>query len=223
MFRTRTQREDEMAMSRSKLRGRRAVILGSLAVAVLAPASAAATTAQAKGPLSAYLIQKGEATGFAPKRAKESTNLPQALKKIFDEKGKAYRRTRVRLEAEGWEGVAYEPLKGEAEAKSEGISTVQQFATPAGAEAEMRFELKSDTSSVPKGTALSHLKVAGIPHLSAFTFTDEKTGEAAADALFVEGQCFFVVGDFKPSGKQVAAPVIAGVRAIRKRTNAECP
>ena len=45
----------------------------------------------------------------------------------------------------------------------------------------------------------------------------------AANVLFVEDRCLFVVGDFKPSGKHVTAPVIAGARAIRKRTNGQCP
>jgi hypothetical protein len=178
---------------------------------------------QAQSPLSSYLIQKGEATGFVPKKPKESTSLPQALEKVLRAKGKTYQTELKRFESEGWEAMAYEPLRSTTERKGEGVSTVQQFATPKGAEAEMSFELKRDTASVPKGTALRHLKLAGVPHAAAFEFIEGKTGEAAANVLFVEGQCFFVVGDFKPSGKQVAAPVIAGAQAIRKRTNGECP
>jgi hypothetical protein len=207
---------------------KRVLLAGALAASALLPATAVAADGNAAGGkpasgLGSYLIQKGEETGFAPKqKPRVATSLDQLLERDYREKGRALEKEAARLESEGWEEAAYELLKPTSGAKGEGLSSVLAFATPEGAKAELRFEFKRDTAKVPKGQRLEPLKVPAVPGAKAFELSSAKKEGGAANALFVEGSCMFVVGDFKESGRGVAAPVIAGVEAIYKRTNGEC-
>lgn len=46
---------------------------------------------------------------------------------------------------------------------------------------------------------------------------------AIANALFVEGNCLFAVGLYRPASKKVVESVSSGIQVISQRSDGECP
>jgi hypothetical protein len=140
-----------------------------------------------------------------------------------------------RYEVEGFVEAAVVRIHDQAEPAVRAISSVFEFESPTGANAEMTAELKEELDSEVPQTGgfhfftLRRFKVPGVPKAVAFAFVSNKAAarlgfeSGIAKGLFIEGDCLLSVGIFRPTSKEVIEPVISGVQAISGRTDGICP
>jgi len=201
-----------------------------LLVALAAPVPANAADAS---PLVAFLLKPGDMSGFTPGKPRVFQTVA-AVETASGEKPTELE-TR-RYEEEGFVEAATVRIHSNAEPVARGISSVFEFATPIGARAEMKAELKEEIDPATprkKGVldyfALRHFKVPGVPRAVAFAFVSNRAAErvrvesGVAKGLFVEGNCLFAVGVARFKSSEVVEPVISGVQAIFNRSGGICP
>jgi hypothetical protein len=202
-------------------------ILALLAVALVAATAIASTRTK----LTRSLARSGEVTGFDAGKPKTATTARSYLVKT-GESGATLKRDVKRLTKERFAAGATErlsPAPGSA-ADAAGISWAIRFGSSRGAKHEKAFFL-NDARTPRSGMHVRFFDIPGLPGARGFSFTDNdpQTTGGAANVVWTRSSCAFLVGDFQPnSGSRgndgpIVDPVIAGAKAIVKRTRGACP
>jgi hypothetical protein len=197
---------------------------------VITPVPANATDAS---PLVPFLMLSGDMGGFGPGKAQIFPTVAEVKSAAGERPAKREIR---RYEAEGFIEAALVRIHRRAEPAARGISSVFEFETPTGAEAEMKAELKEELDpealreeGILRYLTLRHFKVPGVPQVVAFAFLPRKSADrlgvesGIAKALLVEGNCLLTVGVFSQASNEVIEPVVSGVQAIFERADGSCP
>lgn len=187
-----------------------AVALAALALALLpGPASAAGLG------LTAYLLRSGEQPGFSVLgRPVVSRSLAPFL--LGDSPRQRAARGRM-LRAAGFRAFAAEQLTGAR--GQQGFSLVFELTSPAGARSvAAAFDR---WASIGQSGRLTAFTVPGVGRSAGVRAVAR--GISTANAYWVEGRCALAAGDaLTRSDAGVAAPVIAGARALYRRTRGVC-
>lgn len=158
--------------------------------------------------LDAYLVHGNEETGLRPIGAPATDPTPAD----WTAQTPNSQAETARLQREGFHAVVSVHTGS---AHAQGVSWVMELGSATDAGREQRAELLS-FSQVPG--RVGHFTVQGVPTAEGFTYPGPNPQDA--NALFREGRCLLLVGD-QESGADYRAPVIAAVRAIWARTNAQ--
>jgi hypothetical protein len=179
------------------------------------------------------LLKPGEVREIAPGKAQVFGSAPA----VRNAAGERPVKSEVeRYEAEGFVEAAIVRLHDRTERAAEGLSSVFEFESVAGAKAEMHAELKEvldpramRIKGILRFLTLRHVEVPSVPTAVAFAFTSKPAAvrlgfeSGIAKGLFIEGTCLVTVGIFRPSSNDVMEPVRTGIQAISERTAGTCP
>jgi hypothetical protein len=158
--------------------------------------------------LEPYLILGNEETGYTVQRPLEYYKTAAGYAASEQNPADAQRLTRA-----GFQQALVENTGG-----GNGISYVLQFATVSDATREQSFEFISDSAS--QGGLPFRFSVSGVPGADGFG-ARPVVGQGDANALFREGRCLLLVGDFSaPHPKSCEGAVISGVQAVYARAAA---
>lgn len=211
-------------------RGRKVMILAAttLLTAVVTPI---VPNASADPSIVSFLLKPGQVRRIVPRKAE----VFRTVSAVRDAAGERPARPEVgRYEEEGFVEAAIVRLHDRTEPAAEGISSVFEFDTAAGARAEMEAELKEvdpralRKEGFPKYLTLRHFKVPEVPKAVGFVFVSNKAAARVgrefgiAKGLFIEGKCLFAIGIYRPTSKEVTEPIIGGVQAIAGRAAGGC-
>ncbi len=153
-------------------------------------------------PLSAYLVQGGEQTGY---RALTDAVQVKTAKSLTGGDPAAAADIR-RLNQEGFRSaMVRETVSGH----GQGLSRVIQLRSGAAATTEARAQLAS-----LQGPGVAGFSVPGVPNARGASGAQD----TYANVVFTEGRCVMLVGGTASPGR-ASAPVIAAVRAIDARTH----
>lgn len=128
-----------------------------------------------------------------------------------------------RLRSVGFVTAAEESLTGAKNAQA-GSAVVEVKAGSAA-----RALVAVDVAKVRQQGAGTYtaITVPGVPSARGYAFTGSaKNGGARnrdANVYWVQGRCELFAGDLRPGTGALAAPVIAAVKAIDRRTGGACP
>lgn len=207
----------------------------TLAATALLLAVVTRVVADAAGgsPLVPFLSKPGEIGGFKPGKAQVFRTVAAVRQASGESPAKSEIR---RYEAEGFIEAAIVRIHGQVEPAAKGVSSAFEFETPAGAEVEMKAELKEEfdpdalgAKGIRRYFTLRQFKVPGVPKAVGFVFVTNKLAAklgvetGVANGLFVKGNCLLAFGIFRPKSKEVTGPVISGVQAISRRIGGTCP
>jgi hypothetical protein len=194
---------------------KRSLAVGIAVGAVLVPAVALAAVS-----LSNFTARAGEETGFAPQGRPVIS--PTARSWVAGEPARQHNANLARLQREGFVSAVTQQMRYlRNPKKGGGLSWVIELGSSTAARAEQRVELRQIIAAQGKAK-IRHLAVPGVPGATAFAATEKKYTGGAANALFTEGPCLVLVGDSVLVGNYTA-PVIAGARAVYRRTGGRCP
>jgi hypothetical protein len=201
----------------------------TLLAAVVMPLAA---NARAVSPVVSFLLKPRDVRGIVPGRAQVFRTVSAVRNGAGERPAKPQVR---RYEAEGFVGAAIVRIHDQAEPSARGISSVFEFETPTGAEAEMKAELKEELDLEAPRTGgfhfltLRRFKVPGVRKAAAYAFVSNKAAArlgfetGIGKGLFIEGNCLLSIGIYRPTSKEVTKPVITGVQAISGRAASGCP
>lgn len=212
---------------------RRKILILSAMTLLAAVVTPAVANASGASPVIHFLLKSGDARGFVSGK----TQVFRTVAAVRTAAGKSPSKSEIRrLELEGFIEAAIVRLHDRTEPPAEGVSSVFEFETEAGARAEMDAELKDELhpralrrEGSLKYFTLRHFKVPGVPKAVGFALVSNRAAakvgreSGIAKGLFIEGSCLFAVGVYRPMSKEVAEPVISGVQAIARRTDDSCP
>jgi len=200
---------------------------------LLAPVLVPVTVnAEGASPLAPFLLRPGDVTGFVPGKVR----VFRTASAVRSAGGEKLAKSEVRrYESEGFVEAAMVRLHDQAELSAQGISSVLDFATPGGANAEMRAELEEDRhpqstriEGMPSYLIVRHFKVPGVPKAVGVAFVTNRAADRVglkagiAKGLFTEGDCLFTIGIFRPTSKNVIEPVAHGIQAVSGRPANPC-
>jgi hypothetical protein len=178
--------------------------------------STTATTtaaAAAASKLDRFLVRANEAPGLSPEG---EPKVLSSLKALVAEFGVPEADQR-RLQEHGFEATVTQMLVGPSDAA--GISTVDVFASEAGAAQELEYLVSNKEKDAPEGVKnFERFDVPGAPTAVGWTF-DKPGGSKAADLHWSQGRCVMTLGSEPPLLDQLRA----GVKALYERTGGRCP
>ena len=201
----------------------RATLLVS-ATACVALIVAAGALAAPRSPLTNYVVQGHDETGFAPSAKPLKYTTAAEWGAALGPKATAT----PRLAKEGFVEALAQPTAYTAnETSGAGVSWVVEVGSAAKASKEAaadltRLEVGGDGTSVAKRYSLK-----GIP--GSHAWIDQAPVEEnfySANAIFTEGSCVLLVGVERSAGgslSNVMGPVQAAATSILKRTHRRCP
>lgn len=206
------------------------VIIATALAAVMTPVVA---NARNVSPITPFLLKAGEVRGITPGKVQ----VFRAASAVRNGAGEIRTEPEIRrYETEGFVEAALVRIHDLAEPMARGVSTVFEFKTSAGAQAEMHVELKEELDpdvlrreGVFKYLALRHFKAPGVPEVRAYAFVTNRAAEklglesGIAHGLFVQGTCLFSIGILRPASNYVIEPVRTGIQAIAGRVDGTCP
>jgi hypothetical protein len=179
-----------------------------------APAGAASTHS-----LSQYLLQSNEIPGYTVGGRPTTTSTAAGMMEGESLTTKQSQSAISTLRHAGFVKAVQESTKG-ANA-NEGLSTVMEFSSPAGAQAGaamfLRIAKTAQAGSKP-------FTVAGVPGAKGVTVTGAEGG--SANAYWSVGDCAFGSGIYDAtalSAKAVASLVQTGIKSQAKRVGTTCP
>jgi len=200
-----------------------------LVVAAVTPAAAGATGAS---PLLPLLLKSGDVSGLGPGKA-QVFRTAAAVKEGSGER--LPKRDVRRLEENGFVEGATTHIHVRSEPSALGFSSVAEFETPAGAEAEMKARFKEvlDPAELRKEglldfLTLKHFKVPGVPTTLAFAFLTKRVAAelglemGIANGFFVEGRCLLTEALFRQESVDVIDPVRGAIQALAERAEVAC-
>lgn len=193
---------------------KRTILSACVAAAVLAVGVTAAVASTTS--LDTYVLRNNEQPGFA--RVGKLNGWPTAKSFVRDsgEKGAAATRDVSRLRKLGYAGGLGESLSasGHRQAFSDVLLLKSTAAAQTLALAEARLSGHQGAGTYRK------LTIPGISSAHGWEYTNGKVGDS--NIYWVAGHCALGAGDFDNSTRSSAAPVIAGVKALRKRIHNRC-
>jgi hypothetical protein len=199
-------------------------------MALTAAAIPLRATAADVSPLAGFLLRPGEMTGFEPGKV-------QTFRTVAAIRGGSGQRPSMqelrRYEADGFLEAVSARIHNRGEPGAKGLSTVFEFETPAGAKAEMKAELNDEFNGIVPGPErdyfiLSRFKVPNVLNAVAFAVVTNRAAETlgvesgVSKAMFVEGDCLFTLGVYRPASNEVTKPVVSGVQSISGRAGGAC-
>jgi hypothetical protein len=194
------------------LRRRVSAVGAIVAALLLVPAALAAT------PLERFIAQAGEAPGFVPRGRPQVFRTASAWTGVLPTRKP--KRDAGRLRREGFVlGVFQRLTDAHDPAIRRGSSAVIELGSASAARAEGRVDMREGIAAEP-GATINRYTIRGVP--GSFGYTATLAGRGASNAFFTEGRCLLTVGDSEPVGN-VAAPVMAAVRAVFRRTDGSHP
>jgi hypothetical protein len=122
-----------------------------------------------------------------------------------------------RLRRLGFVATAFQSTEG---GRNAGMTAVDLYATADGAKRSMAYELRPSTIRALGNTLNRRFSVTGVPGARGWTGRDQH-GNRIGQVLWVQGRCFFVLGN--EGHGPLAGPLSAGANAIHSRTNGQCP
>jgi uncharacterized protein YfiM (DUF2279 family) len=191
--------------------------LGGLLVPVVgfgAPAGAASTSS-----LSKYLLKSNEIPGYAVGGRPTTTSTAAGMMEGESLTTKQSRSAINTLQQAGFVKAVQESMKGSN--ANEGLSTVMQFSSPAGAQAGAALFLHLAKTGQAGSKPFT---VPGVPGAKGVTVTGAEGG--SANAYWSVGDCAFGSGIYNAtalSAKAVASAVGIGIKSQVKRVGATCP
>jgi hypothetical protein len=205
--------------SRNPIRRHRRASRSLLAIATSAfclLALAGAAPAGQGGALTRLLLTPGEETGFVPDGPVHAQATARAYAGGFPARRAAVLRELRRV---GFRAALYQLQTGAGGAQ--GTSAVVEVDSPAHASTLLRFKVALNVRQNP-GATITRYTVRGIPGALGFTAVSPGGG-GASNAQWAQGDCVVEVGDYRPAGSgDLSRPVIAGARAIHRRTLGRC-
>ena len=178
------------------------------------PAGAASTSS-----LSRYLLQSNEIPGYTVGGRPTTTSTAAGMMEGESLTKKQSQSAINTLQHAGFVKAVQVSMKGSN--TNEGLSTVMQFSSPAGAQAGAALFLHIAKTSQAGSKSF---KVTGIPGAMGVTVTGAEGG--SANAYWSAGDCAFGSGIYDAtaiSAKAVALPVQTGIKSQAKRVGATCP
>jgi uncharacterized protein YfiM (DUF2279 family) len=191
--------------------------LGGLLVPVVglgAPAGAASTSS-----LSKYLLKSNEIPGDTVGGRPTTTSTAAGMMEGESLTTKQSRSAINTLQQAGFVKAVQESMKGSN--ANEGLSTVMQFSSPAGAQAGAAVFLHLAKTGQAGSKPFT---VPGVPGAKGVTVTGAEGG--SANAYWSVGDCAFGSGIYNAtalSAKAVASAVGIGIKSQVKRVGATCP
>ncbi len=193
-------------------------LTAGLCAGALATVALIATALAATGGLTRFLVRRGEEPGFTIAKRQTHMGLKEYLQGDPHFKADA-----KRLKSAGFQTAAFEQLKGANRAQAG--SAVVEFTTPAGAR-KLTAYAHASVRNQGAGTYTA-IKVPRVTSAVGYAFTGSaKNGGAQnrdANVYWVQGRCSLFVGDVRPGSGALAAPVIAAVKVVHRRTGGMCP
>jgi hypothetical protein len=188
----------------------------AIVAAVAAPAAAAGSST---AELHQLLVKPGDMPGLRPAGSPYTSKNPGTWLGHVGYKGKEREEVEARFVREKWVAGIEQRLSSSKGTKAEGIETLYQFKTAAGARAEMKAQLKEDTApqELGKDESVKFFKIPGLSGAKAFEFI-QKGKVWAANVLFVRGSTLALLGNFEPAGESQAV-LTAGIEAILARVS----
>jgi hypothetical protein len=186
------------------------------AVAVLGTSVGAA--AAASSGLSAFLLRGGEQPRFVIVNKRIVARTAKQFIAQSGETGQQATRDIAALKQAGFVRSVNEPLGGPR--GQGGFSLVVEMKNAKGAAALART-LAVRAGVQGQGT-YHKLKVAGVPSAAGWGFIAPGRKFSIANIYWTSGRCVLGSGDYNPSGRAPAPPVIAGVKAQHHRF-VSCP
>jgi hypothetical protein len=173
--------------------------------------SSAPNPAQSAG-LNRFLVRSGEEPGFTPRSPQVSGSVNAWVSGGGEPPQQATADTK-RYKAEGFVTAAIEHTTPNG--RGDGVSNVIEFATAAGARHEMTYLLQLPGS-------LTTFTVPGIPNAGG---TKGNNGQGGSDAnlVWVQGRCTLLIGESVPNSVAPTQSLIAGAKAVYRRTSGTCP
>jgi hypothetical protein len=177
------------------------------------------TTASSGQPdLEKLLMRDGEEPGFT--RGAQPDAQPSALQTLtgldaFAADLNLPEADKSRLKEEGFLAFSAAPIRSGSEYA--GVTNVALYATAAGAQHSMANDVKPDV--IQAGGPLQGFRffdVPGVPGARGWSATAPPVG----NVLWVEGRCFFVLGNQGPGS--LTEKLTKGVQAMYARTKGQC-
>jgi hypothetical protein len=179
-----------------------------------APAGAASTSS-----LSKYLLKSNEVPGYTVGGRPTTTSTAAGMIEGQSLTTKQSQSAIGTLQQAGFVKAVQESMKGSN--ANEGLSTVMQFSSPAGAQAGAALFLHLAKTGQAGSKPFA---VAGVAGAKGVTVTGAEGG--SANAYWSVGDCAFGSGIYNAtalSAKAVASPVGTGIKSQAKRIGASCP
>jgi hypothetical protein len=175
------------------------------------------TVSQSSAPnLDRFLMRTGEEPGFRPGALPGAT--PRTRKTItgVDALAKEFGLAQAdaqRLRKLGYISTRSGPIRG---ARTAGVTTAELYKTAEGAKQSQAHELRREVINGSGSLeGLRYFSVPGVPGARGWAASD------VANVIWVQGRCMMILGNQGPG--RLAGALSAGVQAIYKRTNGECP
>jgi hypothetical protein len=191
--------------------------LGGLLVPVVgqeAPAGAASTHS-----LSQYLLKSNEIPGYTVGGRPTTTSTAAGMIEGEALNPRQSQSAIATLQQAGFVKAVQDSTKGSN--ANEGLSSVMQFSSPAGAQAGAALFLHI-AKTAQAGS--KQFTVAGVPGAKGVIVTGAEGG--SANAYWSVGDCAFGAGIYDAtalSARAVASPVQTGIKSQAKRVGATCP
>lgn len=169
--------------------------------------------------LTRFLMRKGEEPGFRqgalPGALPRSRETITGVNAFVQKMGLAPADAR-RLRSEGFISFTNQPIRGPRE--TAGVTNVVLYETAEGAKHGLAHDLRPDViRAFDPVENLRFFTVRGVPGARGWTASEPHVG----NVFWVQGRCVLGLGNGGPG--PFAGPLSAGVRAIYKRTNGQCP
>lgn len=167
-------------------------------------------------PLTARVIRHGELAGFGPFGSAhvQTFTTPGSFLAAYQQAATPSQRSQwaAVLKREGFVGVAAEELESRAVNRG-GLSWAMELGSSAGAQSELRKEVRSGESHGPA----PRFAVAGIPGAIAFRLGTSSSG-GGDNILFSDGRFLYFVGvGWGTGGKPARAALIAAAQTLYAR------
>lgn len=194
----------------------------SMKTLLAALAALAATSVAALGAttgLGRFLLRSHDETGFVVDgHPKTAGSLNAWLNNVWGEPAQQRAVDSKRLRAEHFRRGMWERTSGPQGAM--GVSWVMELGSSAAARREANFQFQSGFATQP--STPKRFGVPGVPGARGYVSGGGRTG-GAANVVWAQGRCTFLVGDYRPGAGSLTGPVTAGAKAIHRRTHGKCP
>jgi hypothetical protein len=191
--------------------------LGGLLAPVVGLESSAG--AASTSSLSQYLLKPNEVPGYAAGGRPTTTSTAAGMIQGESLSKKQAQSAISTLQQAGFVKAVQESMQGSN--TNEGLSTVMQFASPAGAQAGAALFLHIAKTGQAGSKPFT---VPGVPGAKGVTVAGAEGG--SANAYWSVGDCAFGSGIYNAtalSAKAVASPVQTGIKSQAKRVGKTCP
>ncbi len=166
---------------------------------------------QAAEDLTPFLMRNGEEPGFELIGSPETFTGVEAFVDELD----LTEADAERLADEGFISFTVQRISGP---RTAGVTNVQLNETAEGAKHSMEHELRLPViEAFGPVEGFERFTVPGIPGARGWTASKPHV----ANVHWVQGRCFFVLGNQGPG--ELTGPLSTGARAIYERTNGQCP